>query len=150
MKLFYVMYCYRWHGWTRFEILEKRPTFSSFLIPCLKKSPKYCYGQCFPIKFVLCLLLKYTQGYPMTVFCQISVRRSKNCLEFSIAWGRIKISRWPFHSCTIFKAYLINSLRFSQSPVTPQVKLFFLVKGNLKFSEPKMRCREESEKLSFS
>ena len=81
---------------------------------CLKKSPKYCYGQCFPIKFVLCLLLKYTQGYPMTVFCQISVRRGKNCLEFSIACGRIKISRWPFHSCTIFEAYLTNSLRFSQ------------------------------------
>ena len=54
------------------------------------------------------------QGHPTTVFCKISVRRSKNCLEFSIAWGRLKISRWPFHSCTIFVIYLINSLRFSK------------------------------------
>ena len=54
------------------------------------------------------------QGQPKTVFCKISVRRSKNCLEFSIAWGRLKISRWPFHSCTIFVIYLINSLRFSK------------------------------------
>ena len=30
---------------------------------------------------------------------------------------------------------------------TPQVKLFFVEKGNLKFSESKMRSREESEKL---
>ena len=28
---------------------------------------------------------KYKQGPPTTVFCKISVRRSKNCLEFSIA-----------------------------------------------------------------
>jgi len=50
--------------------------------------------------------------HPTTVFCKISVRRSKYCLEFSIAWIRLKISRWPFHSGTIFEAYLINSLRF--------------------------------------
>ena len=54
------------------------------------------------------------QGHPTTVFCKISVRRSKNCLEFSIAWGRLRISRWPFHSCIIFEAYLVNSLRFSE------------------------------------
>ena len=56
------------------------------------------------------------QEHPTTVFCKISVRRSKNSLKFSIAWERLKISRWPFpfmsHSCTIFEAYLINSLRF--------------------------------------
>ena len=52
------------------------------------------------------------QGHPTTVFCEISVRRSKNCLQFAIAWGRLKISRWTFHSCTIFEAYLINSLPF--------------------------------------
>ena len=45
-----------------------------------------------------------SQGHPTTVFCKKSVRRSKNCLEFSIAWGRLKISRWLFHSCTIFEA----------------------------------------------
>ena len=53
----------------------------------------------------------------MAVFCKMSVRRSKNYLEFSIA----------FHSCTIFEAYLINSydfLTFDFSHFTPQVRHF--------------------------
>ena len=55
------------------------------------------------------------QRQPTTVFCKISVRRSKYCLELSITWGRLKICTWwQFHSCTIFEAYLINSLRFSE------------------------------------
>ena len=29
-----------------------------------------------------------------TVFCKISVRRGRCCLEFSVSWGRLKISRW--------------------------------------------------------
>ena len=53
------------------------------------------------------------QGHPTTVFCLISGRRRKYCLEFCTNWGQLKKSRWPFHSCTIFEAYLINSLRFS-------------------------------------
>ena len=56
----------------------------------------------------------YFQGHPTTVFCKISVRRSKYCLTFSITRGRLKIYTWLFHSCTIFEAYLINSLRFSE------------------------------------
>ena len=59
-------------------------------------------------------LILYSQGHPTTVFCKISLRRSKYCLEFSITWGRLKISRWPFHSCTIFEAHLINPPRFSE------------------------------------
>ena len=56
-----------------------------------------------------------TQGHPTTVFLRWNICwRSKNCLEFSIAWGRLKISRWPFHSRTIFEAYLINSRWFSE------------------------------------
>ena len=55
------------------------------------------------------------QRHPTTASCNIYVRRSKYCLKFSITWGRLKISRWPFHSWTIFKAYLINSLRFSKA-----------------------------------
>ena len=41
---------------------------------------------------------------------------SVKCLpgEFCIAWGRLKISRWPFRSGTIFEAYQINPLRFSK------------------------------------
>ena len=54
------------------------------------------------------------RGHPTTVFCKISVRSSKYCLEFSITWGRLKISWRPLHSCTIFEAQLINSLRFSE------------------------------------
>ena len=57
-----------------------------------------------------CLLY---QGHPTTVFCKISVRRSKYRLKFSFTLGRLKISRWLFHSCTVFEAYLINPLRFS-------------------------------------
>ena len=40
--------------------------------------------------------------------------RSKYCLEFSFAWGRLNISRWTFHLCTSLEAYLINFLRFSE------------------------------------
>ena len=83
---------------------------------------------------------KDTQGHPTTVFCKISVRRNKYCLEFSIAWGRLQISRWPFHSCTIFETYLINSQRFLKlnfSHFTPQVMLLFVEKGNLEFSDKK-------------
>ena len=32
-------------------------------------------------------------GHPTTVFCKISVRKSKHGLEFSIGLGRLKISR---------------------------------------------------------
>ena len=54
--------------------------------------------------------LVFIKGHPTTVFSQISVRRGKNCLEFSIAWERLKISGWPFHSCTIFEAQLSNKI----------------------------------------
>ena len=72
-----------------------------------------------------------TQGHLTTVLCNISVRRSKYWQEFSISWWRLKISIWPFHSCTIFEAYLINSLRFPEVQVwhfTSQVRLFFVEK----------------------
>ena len=45
---------------------------------------------------------------------KISVSGSKNCPESSIAWGRLKIYRWPFDSCSIFEAYFINSIPFSK------------------------------------
>ena len=43
--------------------------------------------------------LSVHQGHPTTVSCKISLRRSTNCLQFSIPWGKLRISRWPFHSC---------------------------------------------------
>ena len=63
-------------------------------------------------------------GHPTTVFFKISDRRSKYCLEFSITWGRLKTSRWPFQSCTIFEAHLIKFLKFNFSQFTTQVRLF--------------------------
>ena len=60
------------------------------------------------------------QGRPKAVFCKITLRRSKGCLEFSIAWGRLRISKWPFYSCKIFVAYLINPLQFFR-------RLFFCI-----------------------
>ena len=48
-------------------------------------------------------LTLFSQGHPTTVFSKISVWRR-----------RLKISGWTFHSCTIFEASLINSLRFSE------------------------------------
>ena len=32
------------------------------------------------------------------------------CFEFSVSSERLQMSRWLFHSCTIFEAYLLNSL----------------------------------------
>ena len=39
-------------------------------------------------------------------------KANQYCLQFSVIWGRLKISRWQFLSCTIFEAYLINTVRF--------------------------------------
>ena len=54
------------------------------------------------------------QGYPTTVFGELSVRGSKYCLEFSLLEEDVKILRSPFLSGIIFEAYLISSLRFSE------------------------------------
>ena len=54
---------------------------------------------CFPIR-----------GTQRLSVCKISVRRSKYYLQFSITWGRLKISLWPFHSCRIFDDFPINPL----------------------------------------
>lgn len=41
-----------------------------------------------------------TENRGSMVFRKISVPRSKYCLEFSIAWGRLNLSKWSLHSCT--------------------------------------------------
>ena len=49
------------------------------------------------------------QRHPTTVFWKFSVRRSKNCLEFSIPWGRLKISRWLSSKFpTIFGSFIFR------------------------------------------
>ena len=53
----------------------------------------------------------FAGGHPTTVFGKIYVRRSKYCLEFSIRTAKNFHRTTP---CTIFEAYLINSLRFSE------------------------------------
>ena len=82
------------------------------------------------------------QGHPATVFCKISVRRSKYCLKFSISWGRLKTSGWTFHSRTNsanFKAYLINSLyeflKLIRHISLPRLGYLLYKKGNFKFSD---------------
>ena len=61
------------------------------------------------------------RGHSTNVFCKMYFRRNKNCLEVSIAWGRIKISRGPLHSCTVSEASLIDFLKFNFSHFTPLV-----------------------------
>ena len=94
-----------------------------------------------------------TQGHLTTVLCKISVRRSKYWQEFSISWWRLKNSRWPFDSCTIFGAYLINSLRFPEVKVshfTSQVRLFFVEKRKPKiFGFKNLMERAISKCLTF-
>ena len=87
-----------------------------------------------------------------TVFSEISVRRSKYCLEFSITWRRLKISRWQFHSCTILKAFLTNSSRFSEvsfSHFNFQVRLFVVEKRKPKISRFKNMKRGIRKFLTF-
>lgn len=55
------------------------------------------------------------KGHTTAVFDKKkTVRLSKYCLQFPKAWERLKIFWWPFHSCTIFEAYLIHSTWFFQ------------------------------------
>ena len=51
-------------------------------------------------------------------------------LEFSIAWGWLKIFNWSFPSCTILYAYLLlyDFVKFHVSHFTAQIRLFFLQK----------------------
>ena len=81
-----------------------------------------CWRRQSPVFLISC------QGYPTTVFCELSVRRSKYCLEFS-SWGLLEISGWPFHTGTIFEAYFINPhynfLKFNFSHFTRHAGLIF-------------------------
>ena len=92
--------------------------------------------------------LVFIQGYPKTIFSEISVRRGKNCLEFSIAWGRLKISRWLFHSCTIFKAYLIKSLRLCQDGFLV-ISFTFLIRFCFSFLFLRLNLQQAKKKNVF-
>ena len=92
--------------------ISGRYVFNSFIMLKLGRRLKYRFCSSFTINFSL--QSHRNQEHLSTVFCELSVRRSKYCLEFSITWGRLTLSRWPFHSYIIFETYLINSLRFSK------------------------------------
>ena len=102
------------------------------------------------------LLFRQFLKYAFYMICTqrlLSVRRSKYCLECSIAWGRLKISvtvpfMYNFRSLsnkftTIFWSLIFHIL-------LPRLGYFSQKKGNQKFSDSKRWRREESEKLSLS
>ena len=87
----------------------------------------------------------WNQGHP---------KKSKYCREFSIAWGRQKTARWPFHSCTIFAAYLINCrnkdfLKFNFHLSLPRSGYVSKKKGNLKFRVQKSGGERNQKLLHF-
>ena len=90
------------------------------------------------------------QGHPMTVYVDYLFG------EVNIVYTRIFYNlriRWPFHSCTIFEAYLINSPQFFWSLIfhisPPRLSKFFIQKWKLKIFHSKMWWREELEKFSL-
>ena len=64
---------------------------------CIEKNSLFRSAPSIPVKSPLGYKpLHLKQEHPTIIFCKISVWRGKNCLEFSIAAGRLKISRWQF------------------------------------------------------
>ena len=62
----------------------------------------------------MCWRTSISRGtHATTVFCKISAW-SKHFLEWSITWGQLKMSRWPFHSSTVFEVYVVDSVRLSK------------------------------------
>ena len=89
-----------------------------------------------------------SQGHPTTVFCKISVRTSKYCLEFYLRTDKNFKMAVP----------LMNNFR-SLCNKFPRIfwSLIFHIshpglakKESKNFRDSKMRCREESEKFSLS
>ena len=93
--------------------------------------------------------LVFIQGHPTTVFSEISVRRGKNCLDFSIAWGRPKISRWLFHSCTVLKPYLIKSLGLSQDSFLV-ISFIFSIRFCFSFLFSRLNSQKKKKKMYSS
>ena len=88
----------------------------------------------------------------MTVFCKISVGRSKDGLELllddDVKFVDNRSIYVQFSKLISLISY--HFLKFIFSHFTLQVRrLVFVEKGNLQFSDSKMRTREESEKSSL-
>ena len=86
-----------------------------------------CEKTLFPLFYLLFMIINKTATWKI-VWAQPGLRgirrlfsvkyrfgkANQYCLEFSITWGCLKISKWQFLSCTIFEAYPINPVRFSE------------------------------------
>ena len=96
-------------------------------------------------------IFRYIKSYTCytAVFCKISIRRSKYCLEFSISWERLKISGEPFHSCSIFESYLINSL-WSSYISRKEEGTSANILCNSYLACPKFKCNRASVSTSLS
>ena len=76
-------------------------------------------------------LLSVSQGHPTTVFCKISVRRNKYCLEIFCYLRTAKNSYMTVPFTYSFRRLSYDSLRFSEvsfSHFTSQVRLFSVEK----------------------
>ena len=105
-----------------------------------------------PVRCICLFVCLFVQGHPTTVFCEISVRRSKYCLEFSFAWGQLVNFQmnvpfmYNFQSLsnklpTIFWSLIFHNLR-------PWLHCFSWGK-NLKFLDILKGDRERNQKNSL-
>ena len=88
-----------------------------------------------PGSFIIERLLTHRGNQHLFSTRWMSVRKRKKCVEFSIAWGRLKISRWPLHSCTIFEVYQeipYDFLKFNFLHFTSHVKLLNIFRFEFK------------------
>ena len=91
------------------------------------------------------------QGHPTTVFCNAISPEKEILPRIFLAWIRLIISRWAFHSGTDYFRSLSTEfptifwgLIFSY--FTPYVRLIFVERENLIFSDSKMWWREREIK----
>ena len=89
-----------------------------------------------------------SQGHPTTVFCKISVRTSKYCLEFYLRTDKNFKMTVPFMNnfrslCNKFPRIFWSLIFHISHPGLGK-------KESKNFRDSKMRCREESEKFSLS
>ena len=59
-----------------------------FTLQSCKSTARKCTRKCAAIRPIV-VFHSSGQGLPTTVFCEISVRRKKFCLEFSFTWLRL-------------------------------------------------------------
>ena len=90
----------RWHYYWVFCLATIYPNFIEINVEPFKASSRFrCYGESCLI-YRLCIPRSFCQ-LGLDCFCEISVRWSKYCVELSVAWIRLKISRRAFHLGTI-------------------------------------------------